>query len=436
VRARNWIAAVVATICAASPAFAKVGRDAFVIAGQSNAVGWSTQNEDSFVDRVTSPNPQGLASMSFRLADHAWVLANEFPCADSQCTGTACAAGSPNRTTALHPQPVDVGAGTCVCHCGVHTPADWQDTPRGSPWPVFADLWMQRERREVRFVATAVGGQCLVAAPQASQPAWDPDAMDCATLPPVGPGEVPPATTAPGELYCRMLEAVELSGVRPVLRAVLWMQGECDAQNGVAHDAYRAALEHLADAIWRDLGVPMVVAPISTNEYPNDLCTPGAHSVAIHDATIDAAAFHPHIVLGPDADDLALEPGCAHIHDVATLGRRWYDAVVAPPAPCENGRDDDGDGLADYPEDPGCATPIAVAEDPACQNGLDDDGDGRIDFDGGASLHGGMPLAPPDPQCTTAYGATEKARSGCGLGAELAIACALLVGARRRSLRS
>jgi len=423
--------ACVAMACAATlPAAADPPIDAFVIAGQSNAVGWSTQNEDQMAGRVTSPNAAGLFSLSFRMSDHRWVLANEFPCAAGQCSGTACTLGAPHRTAATHPQAVDAGDGTCLCDCGIHDSTLRTDTPRGSPWPTFAARWMQERGREIRFVATAYGGQCLVASPTAAQPSWDPDAMDCATLPPRGPGESMPSPSAPGELYCRMLEAVAVSGVTD-LRAVLWMQGECDAAEGVERTTYRAALAHLADAIWRDLGIPMIVAPIGTNGFPYDLCTPASGFVAIHDATIDAAAFHPHIQLGPSADDLELEPGCSHVHDVVTLGERWYDAVVAPPAACENGVDDDADGFADYPDDPGCETPIAVQEDPVCQNGVDDDGDGRIDFDGGASHNGGTPLALPDPQCKAPFGATERARSTCGLGAEIVLALALLRRTRR-----
>lgn len=47
---------------------------------------------------------------------------------------------------------------------------------------------------------------------------------------------------------------------------------------------------------------------------------------------------------------------------------------------CSDGIDSDGDGLIDYPEDPGCRSPVWPVEDPACQNGLDDDGDGQEDF--------------------------------------------------------
>ena len=52
---------------------------------------------------------------------------------------------------------------------------------------------------------------------------------------------------------------------------------------------------------------------------------------------------------------------------------------------CFNGVDDDGDGLADIPNDPGCTsrgdndeTDLAIS--PQCSNGRDDDGDGLRDY--------------------------------------------------------
>ena len=56
---------------------------------------------------------------------------------------------------------------------------------------------------------------------------------------------------------------------------------------------------------------------------------------------------------------------------------------------CSNGQDDDGDGLADHPADPGCASAESEHEDSPCSNGVDDDGDGSTDF-------------PDDPGCDEA----------------------------------
>lgn len=75
-------------------------------------------------------------------------------------------------------------------------------------------------------------------------------------------------------------------------------------------------------------------------------------------------------------------------------------AVVDQPD-CDDGLDDDGDGLIDFPEDPGCA----FANDPSektsafeCDNGIDDDGDLAIDFpaDSGC-LHPSNPIEAPEP---------------------------------------
>ena len=58
------------------------------------------------------------------------------------------------------------------------------------------------------------------------------------------------------------------------------------------------------------------------------------------------------------------------------------DAVPRPP--CSDSRDNDGDGLIDFPEDPGCANLESNAEDaprkPQCSDNRDNDGDGLMDF--------------------------------------------------------
>ena len=70
-------------------------------------------------------------------------------------------------------------------------------------------------------------------------------------------------------------------------------------------------------------------------------------------------------------------------------------------AACSDGLDNDGDGLTDFPEEPGCDQPgdddeRDPAERPICSNGIDDDGDGLLDF--GA-----------DPRCTSAADPSEEA---------------------------
>lgn len=77
---------------------------------------------------------------------------------------------------------------------------------------------------------------------------------------------------------------------------------------------------------------------------------------------------------------------------------------------CSNGADDDGDGRADFPAEPGCATPSDDDEaDPAtpaaCANGLDDDMDGQVDY-------------PADTGCTGAGADREDAVCGPGVVVE------------------
>jgi hypothetical protein len=86
-------------------------------------------------------------------------------------------------------------------------------------------------------------------------------------------------------------------------------------------------------------------------------------------------------------------------------------ADFGPPSPdaslvraCQNGEDDDGDGVADYPDDPGCESELDPAEgDPgtprACGDGLDNDGDGRIDYD---LKRDGIVGVEDDPGCESA----------------------------------
>jgi hypothetical protein len=98
---------------------------------------------------------------------------------------------------------------------------------------------------------------------------------------------------------------------------------------------------------------------------------------------------------------------------------------------CDDGQDNDGDGFGDFGDDPGCRAPSADNESPQCQDGLNNDGQAGIDFDGGASVNGGVPIAAPDPQCTAAW-RNKEASTGCGIGFELALVLPALAAWRRR----
>jgi len=86
--------------------------------------------------------------------------------------------------------------------------------------------------------------------------------------------------------------------------------------------------------------------------------------------------------------DFPDDPGC----DSADDADERSDALV-----CDDGVDDDGDGLIDYPADPGCSDPTDATETSpslVCDDGSDNDGDGLIDW-------------PNDPGCASSTDGTE-----------------------------
>jgi hypothetical protein len=149
---------------------------------------------------------------------------------------------------------------------------------------------------------------------------------------------------------------------------------------------------------------------------------------------------------GDGAIDFPDDPGCASADDPDHSERE-----LGGGSPCDNGDDDDDDGLVDHPEDPGCYDPTWSTEAPQCQDGANNnDGDALVDFDGGQSIHGACSggacppgvsdpdqdgVANPDPQCIDRpFRKIE--RKDCGLGAELALALAVLARLRVSRRRS
>jgi hypothetical protein len=122
-----------------------------------------------------------------------------------------------------------------------------------------------------------------------------------------------------------------------------------------------------------------------------------------------------------------------------------FALAVDSPA-CDDGTDNDGDGLADYPADPGCQSAAGTLENPKCQDGGDNDFDGFVDFDGGESIHGACSggacpsgvsdpnqngIADPDPQCVGKPWRNKESPGSCGLDFELALIVPALAALRR-----
>jgi hypothetical protein len=95
------------------------------------------------------------------------------------------------------------------------------------------------------------------------------------------------------------------------------------------------------------------------------------------------------------------------------------------PAICSDGVDNDGDGLTDFPADPGCGAGTGTLENPQCDDGLDNDGDFGIDWDGPGP-------AEPDAQCYGQGWRNRERPKRCGLGFELGLALPALLALRRR----
>lgn len=86
--------------------------------------------------------------------------------------------------------------------------------------------------------------------------------------------------------------------------------------------------------------------------------------------------------VGGDPNDMLLSD--MELPDMELPDMELPDMELGPPA-CQNGLDDDQDGLTDYPRDPGCFAAEDNDElDPEffeCEDGIDNDGDGEIDLE-------------------------------------------------------
>ncbi len=86
---------------------------------------------------------------------------------------------------------------------------------------------------------------------------------------------------------------------------------------------------------------------------------------------------------GDGLTDFPADPGCVDAQD-----NNEQDAPPPPPAPqCSDGLDNDGDTLIDWPNDPGCVdaadndeTDPPLPPPPQCSDWIDNDGDGLIDM--------------------------------------------------------
>jgi len=177
---------------------------------------------------------------------------------------------------------------------------------------------------------------------------------------------------------------------------------------------------------------------------PPDEDTPGRDDffghgrVNLNGALTLAAAALPDCSDAVDNDgdglsDYPDDPGCEGADDASER---------SPLLVCDDGTDNDEDGGIDFdpitfaspgdqntpPEgtgDPGCKDPTSTTESPQCQDGVNNDlvqdpDPGLIDYDGGLSALGYL-AAEPDPQCIGKPWKDQERSYPCGLGTELAL---------------
>ena len=140
-----------------------------------------------------------------------------------------------------------------------------------------------------------------------------------------------------------------------------------------------------------------------TTLYTRKRCDESQLELACHREPSDGVAFNELIIEDPPLGPLYL------LIDGASGQGGTFELKVTevPIEACQNTEDDDGDGLVDYPIDPGCESSLDPDETspdplPACANGLDDDADALVDF-------------PDDIGCSAAFDNNELDECGQGI---------------------
>lgn len=176
--------------------------------------------------------------------------------------------------------------------------------------------------------------------------------------------------------------------------------------------------------------------PESDGPYEKPTLGPAPHEGTVYavvgSSSKDSGTLSSHPVMHVGVNDegsLLLEVHGRRLDgtmiDKDGLVRDRFQILKGPEVPhCSDGLDNDGDGLVDHPDDPGCRMASSMLEAPECNDGLDNDSDLAVDF-------------PADSLCRSAWDDDEATNPavGCGLGPEVALALAALLETRRRRTR-
>lgn len=173
----------------------------------------------------------------------------------------------------------------------------------GSMWPLLATLFMADQSVPVMFIPCAKSSSSIAD--------WQPgaDHQDRSTL--------------YGSMVYRALQ--QPNGVK----AVLFHQGERDAQLNTAQATYNSNLDTLANAIMADLGVPLMPAKLQQLSVGYD---PEGWYATINAAIADAWADNANVEAGADFSALGPFTDGVHFQTDAELqdgADGWWAALVA-----------------------------------------------------------------------------------------------------------
>lgn len=190
------------------------------------------------------------------------------------------------------------------------------DAWEATQWPYFANKWLEEVGEPVDIVMTALGGSCLIGDDgTGDEPQWDP-------------------TGATGTLYAGAIAAIKASGVGSSLRAVIWIGGGCEAEDDTNWDGtvatMEAAVEELADYVWNDLGVPMLVGELGILAGPGNCGARTQRWINVHDAINNAAADHAKILdTVIELDSITWDTDCHHLNQPDLVADAIFNALVA-----------------------------------------------------------------------------------------------------------
>lgn len=176
----------------------------------------------------------------------------------------------------------------------------------GSYWHRLATLFMADQGVPICFARCALGGTRIAQ--------WQPGYNTSEEF----PNGVPNGW--PANPYHSMLLRAERVGAA---KALLWWQGEQDANGTTTKAAYKADLQAFGDHVEEDLGIPVVAC---TFVYPNGVNDP------INDAIRECWGTH-NILQGPDLQaEIGSMEGSPHYtqdEDIETIADLWWDALKA-----------------------------------------------------------------------------------------------------------